>query len=363
MKTAEVNVSAFADFDGHECVMECTDSKSGLQAYIAIHNRNLGPALGGCRIWPYASREEAITDVLRLSRGMTYKSAMAKLPLGGGKAVIIADPKKDKTREMLLAMGDFVESLEGRYITAEDSGTSVHDLEVMAERTSHVTGIGKRKRKDGSELSADPSPATAYGVFTGIRESVRHRLGKESLEDIRVAIQGVGNVGKRVAAYLVEAGARVYVADIYRDAVDALVDTLAVTPVELSEIHRCPVDVFAPCALGGIVTTDVVGQINATIIAGSANNQLASPEVGRLLVDRGILYAPDYVINAGGIIDICYDRSGEMHDEVVRHIDGIADTLNEIYRKADAEGRPTQEVADEIAEARFRKESGRKNVA
>ncbi|MCZ6500965.1 MAG: amino acid dehydrogenase [Gammaproteobacteria bacterium] len=353
MKISTINASAYTDYDDHEKVIECVDKSSGLRAYIAIHNRNLGPALGGCRIWPYASRDEAITDVLRLSRGMTYKSAMAELPLGGGKAVIVANPKTDKSKDMLIAMGEFVESLDGAYITAEDSGTSVEDLETIGTRTKHVAGVNRKQLRDGSEVSGDPSPSTAYGVFVGVVASVKHRFSSNNLAGIKVAIQGVGNVGKRLASFLADAGARVYVADLYSEAVNDLADAVDVIPVDLNEIHKLDVDVFAPCALGGFINEQTLHEIKAPVIAGAANNQLANPAIGGLLVQSRKLYAPDYVINAGGIIDIFYERSCYDHERVTHHIERIGDNLEEIFVLAKETGQPTQLITDKIAESRF----------
>lgn len=353
MNISTINVSAYTDYDHHEKVVECIDEPSGLKAYIAIHNRNLGPALGGCRIWPYGSRNEAITDVLRLSRGMTYKSAMAELPLGGGKAVIVADPKMHKTRELLLAMGEFVESLRGTYITAEDSGTSVEDLETIGTMTRHVAGVSRKQLPDGTEVSGDPSPSTAYGVFVGIKACVKHRFNVTNLEGIKVAIQGVGNVGKRLASILVDAGARVTVADLYSDVVNNLADEVDVIPVDLQQIHQVDADVFAPCALGGFINEQTLQEIKAPVIAGAANNQLANPAMGKLLVQSRKLYAPDYVINAGGIIDIFYERSCYDHQKVIDHIERIGDNLEEIFMLARETGQPTQLIADKIAESRF----------
>ncbi len=353
MKISTIDASAYTDYDDHEKVVECIDERRGLRAYIAIHNRNLGPALGGCRIWPYASRDEAITDVLRLSRGMTYKSAMAELPLGGGKAVIVANPKTDKSRDMLIAMGEFVESLDGAYITAEDSGTSVEDLETIGTRTKHVAGVNPKQLRDGSEVSGDPSPSTAYGVFVGVVASVKHRFNTNDLAGIKVAIQGVGNVGKRLASFLADAGARVYVADLYPDAVNDLADAVDVISVDLNEIHKLDVDVFAPCALGGFINEQTLGEIKAPVIAGAANNQLANPAMGGLIVQSRKLYAPDYVINAGGIIDIFYERSCYDHERVTHHIERIGDNLEEIFMLAKETGQPTQLITDKIAESRF----------
>ncbi len=354
MNISHLDVSRFPDFDDHESVLQCIDENSGLLAYIAIHNRNLGPALGGCRVWHYPGETEAITDVLRLSRGMTYKSALANLPLGGGKAVILANPREKKTKELLCAMGDFVNSLNGTYITAEDSGTSVEDLEMIGSQTPFVAGVGRKKLEDGREVSGDPSPSTAYGVFVGIKASIKKRFGSHSFDGVEVAIQGVGNVGARLAAYLVEAGARVYVADINHSAIEKLVATIDVTPCPLGNIHKLDVDVFSPCALGGFLTDSTLPEIRAQIIAGAANNQLANPEVGDLVVKTGKLYAPDYVINAGGIIDIFYERGDYDHRKVKTHIDAIGSTLDGIFDRASEEGLCTQVIADRIAEERFK---------
>ncbi len=360
MDISQLDVSNFPDFDEHERVLQCIDESCGLLAYIAIHNRNLGPALGGCRVWQYPGETEAITDVLRLSRGMTYKSALANLPLGGGKAVIVANPREKKTKNLLCAMGDFVNSLDGAYITAEDSGTSVEDLEMIGSRTPFVAGVGVKKLEDGREVSGDPSPSTAYGVFVGIKASIEQQYGSHSLDGLKVAIQGVGNVGGRLAAYLVEAGARVYVADINNTVIENLKATIDVTPTALVDIHKLDVDVFSPCALGGFLTETTLPEIKAQVIAGAANNQLAHRGIGDLLVKTGKIYAPDYVINAGGIIDIYYERSDYDHRKVTNHIDAIGKTLKGIFSRAEESGLCTQVIADRIAEERFK--DGLKNI-
>lgn len=353
MKTTIINTTEFPDYDNHEVVVEAKDSDSGLHAFVAIHNRNLGPALGGCRMWPYRDRDAAITDVLRLSRGMTYKSAMAELPLGGGKAVIIGDPRADKTEALMTAMGRFVNSLHGRYITAEDSGTSVPDLEIMQRETRHVAGV-KPRLVEGEMATGDPSPATAYGVFVGIKASIRQQFGSDDLRGRKVAIQGVGNVGHRLARHLAEAGAQVYVADLFEDALNATSNAADVEVVPLDQIHRLDVDVFAPCALGGSINPASLREIKASVIAGAANNQLANSAMGEAIRASGKLYAPDYVINAGGIIDIYYERVGYDYSNVRQHIDGIARNLTQVYLQAARKGRQTNQVADELAELRFK---------
>ena len=342
------------DFADHEQVVFCCDDKSGLRAIIAVHNSNLGPALGGCRMWPYASEEEAVRDVLRLSRGMTYKSALANLKLGGGKSVVIGNPRTDKTPELLAALARAIENLNGRYIAAEDSGTSVADMKYMAQFTRHVAGVIDKPTEAGTR-SGDPSPATAYGTFMGIRAAVKERLGRDTLEGLKVAVQGIGNVGFDLARQLKEAGAKLWVTDIHRDPLVRAArefDAVAVAP---DAIFGLDVDVFAPCAMGAVINDQTLPQLRAKIVAGAANNQLAEARHGMELLRRGILYAPDYVINAGGIIDIYHERVGYEHAAVMRHIEGIHDNLLEIFERARKEERPTGEVADVIAEERFRR--------
>lgn len=343
-----MNVFNHPEFDKHEQIVFCSDADSGLQAIIAVHNTYRGAALGGCRMWPYASEEEALRDALRLSRGMTYKSALANLPLGGGKSVILGDPRRDKTREKLLALGECIEKLSGSYITAEDSGTSVMDMEVIGERTRYISGVAK-----GTEHGGDPSPSTAYGTFVGLRAAVRHRLNTDDLRGLRVAIQGLGNVGYHLARYLADAGAELYVTDIHAAHVARAVAELGATAVEPCIIHAIDVDVFSPCAMGGVINNETVEDIHASIVAGAANNQLATSAHGLRLCERDILYVPDYVLNAGGIIDIAYQHSGGDKEVMRKHIEGIEDTLEEIFSRAAAESRSPHQVADELAEERF----------
>lgn len=352
MLITEIDASQFPDFANHEKVLNCLDDKSGLQAYIAIHNRRLGPALGGCRMWPYPSNNEAITDVLRLSKGMTYKSAIAELSLGGGKSVIVGEPR-DKQPAMFRAMGHFIDTLQGIYITAEDAGTSVVDLKEMATETAYVTGIATKTCVDGTRVDGDPSPSTAYGVFVGIKAAVNYRFGRNDLTGVKVAVQGVGNVGRRLVTLLVNAGARVTISDISDVAVQSLRDALPVSVTDNRAIHASDVDVFAPCALGASINMDNIATIKAPVIAGAANNQLADQETGLTLHRLGKIYAPDYVINAGGIIDVQYERIGYDHEKVLQHIDRLADTLQEIFTLSEAQNMPTHTVADRLAEKRF----------
>lgn len=353
-----MSVYAHKEFDDHQKIAFFNDMQSGLRAIIAVHNTNLGPALGGCRMWPYGSEDEALNDVLRLSRGMTYKSAIANLKLGGGKAVIIGDPRTEKNDALLYAMGDFIEGLGGRYITAEDSGTSVRDILKMGERTNYVSGVGK-----ASDHGGDPSPSTAYGVFVSLREAVTYKLGRSNLKGLKVAIQGLGNVGYRLAEYLHEAGALLYVTDIVQASVDRAVRELGATAVTGDEIFGLDVDVFAPCALGAAINDKTIGQLKAGIIAGAANNQLATVDHGHQLHKKGILYTPDYVVNAGGIIDVYYQRkmsepgysAQNYASDLATKVEEIGDTLKEIFERSAAENIPTFMVADRVAEERFNK--------
>lgn len=342
-----MSVFAHPEFDGHEYVSFHLDAATGLRAIIAVHSTALGPGLGGCRMWPYASDAEALTDVLRLSRGMTYKAALAGLPQGGGKSVIMGDPRHDKTPEMMRAMGRFVESLQGRYIIAEDSGTGVADIREMATQTDYVGGLA-----DAASVAAgrtgDPSPATALGVFIGLKAAVRAGLGRSDLQGLKVAIQGVGNVGFRLARMLRDAGAELWVTDLHQPAVERCVSELGATAVPMDQIHALPVDVFAPCALGAILNDRTIAQISAKVIAGAANNQLAAPRHDHALLGRGILYAPDYVINAGGIIDIHYEGPGYDPVVVEAHLQRIGTTLSEIFQRSAEQQRPTGEIADQM---------------
>jgi len=350
-----MSVFSHSEFDNHEQVVFCHDEATGLKAIIAIHNTNRGPALGGCRMWHYASDEEALNDVLRLSKGMTYKSALANLDLGGGKSVIIGDPRKHKTEDLLAAMGRFLERTGNQYIAAEDSGTSVPDLQVMGRETANVAGITERTGIDGLPCNGDPSPATAYGTFIGLKTAVQYQLDRKDLKGLKVAIQGVGNVGYRLAEHLHEAGAELFVTDIHEEQVQRAVCELGATAVSQKEILSLDVDVIAPCALGAVLNDESIPLIKAKVVAGASNNQLASQRHDLMLRERGILYAPDYVLNAGGIIDIFYERIGHEHTKVRAHIETIADTLTEIFRRADAQDRPTGEIANELAEERFMK--------
>lgn len=336
------------EFDHHQQIVFGCDAPSGLRAIIAIHDTRRGPALGGLRIYPYASEEDALTDVLRLSRGMTYKSALANLPLGGGKAVIIADPRRDKTPEMLQAMGRLVESLGGRYITAEDSGSSEEDMRLIRQQTRHVSGLGQ----DGA--SGDPSPFTAQGVFCALKRAVHHRFGRDDLQGLRVAIQGVGHVGAHLARKLHAAGAELLLTDVDRDSLGMLCDELGAQSTAPEAIFTAEVDVFSPCAMGAVLTAEVVKSLKAKVVCGAANNQLATPDVATRLHARGILYTPDYVANAGGVIEVEAQRHERYdRDAVMRHVERIAATVDEIFTRARVEDTNPAEVADQLARERL----------
>jgi len=353
-----MTVFSHPEFDNHEHLSFFCDPETGLKAIVAIHNTSRGPALGGCRMFPYASDEEALRDVLRLSRGMTYKSALANLDLGGGKSVIIGDPRKQKSEALLEAMGKHLEGLGGQYIAAEDSGTSVPDLKVMARHTKHVAGIVEHMGFDGQPSNGDPSPTTAYGVFVGLKAAVKHKLGREDLAGLKVAIQGVGNVGFRLAQHLKEAGAELWVYDIHQENMQRAVDELGAHAASAEDILFLPVDVIAPCAMGAVLNDDSIPRLKATVIAGAANNLLQRPDHDQAVKDRNILYAPDFVINAGGIIDVFYERTGGTSEEVRAHVEGIGRTLSEIFKRSDSSGIPTGTVANTLAEERFRKRAG-----
>ncbi|MBC8451758.1 MAG: Glu/Leu/Phe/Val dehydrogenase [Rhodospirillaceae bacterium] len=333
-------------FDQHEVIAYHEDGDTGLRAIIAIHNTALGPALGGCRMWPYASEEDALVDVLRLSRGMTYKAAISGIPFGGGKAVIIGDSRTQKTGASMRAYGRFVDTLGGRYLTAEDVGTTVADMKQVRATTRHVRGFG-----DGSQ---DPSPTTAYGVFIGIKAALAYRFGIDSVSRRTVAVQGLGNVGMQLVRYLAEEGASLIVADLDRGRVESAIREYGAAAMAAERIHQADVDVFAPCALGAVVNDTTVDEIMAEIVAGSANNQLVGPEHGLRLMERGILYAPDYVINAGGVIDVAGEGPDYRLEDVMSRVARIGGTLGDIFERAAQEGRPPERIADVIAEERFK---------
>jgi leucine dehydrogenase len=337
------------DFDAHELVVFGHDPHTGLRAVIAVHSTALGPAAGGCRMWPYASTAEAVTDVLRLSRGMSYKNAMAGLAFGGGKAVIIGDARKNKTPELFEAFGRFVDSLGGRYVTAEDVGTTTQDMESVARATSYVSGLG---RKPG-EAGGDPGPKTALGVFLGIKAAVKFRFGRSDLSGVRVAVQGLGGVGYHLSRMLTADGAVLRVSDVRPTAVERVRDEFKASVVSPEQILAEDVDVFAPCALGAIFSAQSISKLRARIVAGAANNQLATDADGNALHAAGVLYAPDYVINAGGIISVAREYYGGTEAQVTTEIHDIPARLTEIFERSRRENRPTNAVADQMARERI----------
>ncbi|MDH3305012.1 MAG: amino acid dehydrogenase [Gammaproteobacteria bacterium] len=339
-------VFTHAEFDNHESLHFFHDEASGLQAIIALHSTALGPAAGGCRRWIYNNETDALTDALRLSRGMTYKNAVAGLKFGGGKAVILGSQRALKSPELFSAFGRVVNSLGGRYITAEDVGCSVDDMRHVREQTEFVSGLPQ----NGSSAGGDPSPWTAIGCLQGLQAAVEARLGNDTLEGVRVAVQGVGHVGLHLCRLLHEAGAELFVSDVNRENLRAASAELPVTIVAPTELLYADVDVLAPCALGNILTSTTIPKIRAKVIAGAANNQLATAADGARLAERGILYAPDYVINAGGIISVAREYYGNSsEDEVRADVSRIRDRLQAIFDEAKSSGRPTNELADELA--------------
>ncbi len=357
-----MSVFSASAFDQHEQVVFGHDPESGLRAIVAIHNTNLGPALGGCRMYPYASEQDALEDALRLARGMTYKSALAGLPLGGGKSVIIGDPAQHKTDALFAAMGRLVHSLGGQYVIAQDSGTTADDLKIMARHCGHIA-VTEVVDESGQIINADPSPSTAYGVFLGIQAAVRQHLQRDELAGVKVAIQGLGNVGYRLAELLAAAGAKLWVTDNNAVKVDRAVQELKAIGVACDDIACAPVDVFAPCALGASINDQSIAKLQATIVAGAANNQLAEARHALALQQRGILYAPDYVINAGGIIDVHYLRVGMQAEDIRARVDVIGDTLREIFKRAAEQGDTPENIAEQLAEERFKRVTEPSNSA
>jgi len=336
---------------GHEKVLFGQDPAIGYRGIIAIHNTALGPALGGTRLWRYSDDDEALVDALRLSRGMTYKNALAGLPLGGGKSIIFA-PEKIADREQLFrAHGRFVETLGGSYITAEDVATTMRDMGFVSLETKHVVGLEGR--------SGDPSPVTAHGVFRAILASAKYRWGSEEVTGKRVAIQGCGSVGYHLAKELHQAGAKLVVTDIDAERVKILVQEFDTERVAPEEIYGVGVDIYAPCALGGVINDQTLPQLKVEIVAGAANNQLLEDRHGEALFERGILYAPDYVANAGGVINVCIGALGWERERVAAKVDGIYDTLLNIFKLAETEGIPTSRAADQLVERRLGIEPGR----
>lgn len=337
---------SFAD---HEQVVFCYDKSTGLKAIIAIHDTTLGPALGGTRMWNYQSEAEALNDVLRLSRGMTYKAAISGLGLGGGKAVLIGDSKTQKTPDLFRKYGDFIETLSGKYITAEDVGTSTSDMVFIHERTKHVTGLPENLGGGG-----DPSPVTAFGVYMGMKASAKQQFGSEQLKGKRIMVQGVGHVGHNLVRLLTEEGAVVSISDINQDNLNTVASQYGASIVSPDLVYDQEVDIYAPCALGATLNTDNIARLKCAIVAGAANNQLADEnEHGRMLLEKGILYAPDFLINAGGLINVYSELKGYNREQAMEHTRKIYDTTLEIFAKAEAGNLTTIQAAKVIVEERL----------
>jgi leucine dehydrogenase len=335
------------DFDAHEEIHFVTDEKCGLKAIIAVHSTHLGPAAGGARFWHYAKDDDALTDALRLSRGMSYKNAMAGLPLGGGKTVLLAPADRTKSPDMLHAFGKAVEALGGRYITAEDVGINVADMIEVARSTKYVAGLPN----SAGDVGGDPGPHTSLGVFLGIKAAVKRALGKDSLSGLHIAMQGAGSVATGVALHACAEGAKLSIADVDQAKARKLADATNGNVVSTDEILGLEADVISPNALGAILTERSIAALKTPIVAGGANNQLATPEDGERLHARGILYAPDYVINAGGIINVCTEYLGDGDASLVRQrIDGIPLRLEQIWAESAASSRDPAAVADAMAQ-------------
>lgn len=340
---------SLADHD-YEQLVFCHDEQSGLKAIIAIHDTTLGPALGGTRMWTYDSEEAAIQDALRLARGMTYKNAAAGLNLGGGKAVIMGDPKKDKNEEMFRAFGRYIQGLNGRYITAEDVGTTVHDMDLIHEETNFVTGISPAFGSSGN-----PSPVTAYGCYVGMKAAAKEAFGTDSLEGKTVAVQGVGNVAFELCRYLSEEGAHLIVTDINKDAVNRAEEAFGAKAVDPGDIYAVKADIFSPCALGAVINDETIPQLKVKVIAGSANNQLKENRHGDIIHEMGIVYAPDYVINAGGVINVADELYGYNKERALKKVETIYNNVEKVIMISKRDHIPTYMAADRMAEERIEK--------
>ncbi len=336
-------------FNDHEQIVFCNDKDTGLKAIIGIHNTVLGPALGGTRMWKYTNEWEALNDVLRLSRGMTYKSAISGLNLGGGKAVIIADAKVDKTPEMIIKFGEYIHSLSGKYITAEDVGTTTADMDLIRDVTPYVTGISESKGGSGN-----PSPVTAYGVYMGMKAAAKYQFGSEKLDGKKVLVQGIGHVGETLVDYLTKEGALVQITDINENRLLEMQTKYGTSIFRGADLYAADVDIYAPCALGATINDETIHRIKARVIAGAANNQLANEVIhGQILKDKGIAYAPDFLINAGGIINVYGEIVGYGKEEAMKRTENIFNTTLEIFSFAEAQGITTHQAALSIAEKRI----------
>lgn len=335
------------EFD-YEQLVFCQDKNSGLRAMIAVHDTTLGPALGGARMWMYDTEEDAIRDVLRLSRGMTYKNAAAGLNLGGGKAVIIGDPKKDKSEELFRAFGRFVQGLNGRYITAEDVGTSVEDMDFIYQETDYVTG-----KSPAFGSSGNPSPVTAYGVYRGMKAAAKVAFGSDDLSDKTIAVQGLGNVAYNLCTHLHKEGATLVVTDINEQRVKQAVEQFGAKAVDPNDIYDAQCDIFSPNALGGIINDDNIPRLKCRLIAGAANNQLQTARHGEIVEANDIVYAPDYVLNAGGVINVADELMGYNRERALKKVETIYDNVLKVFAIAERDSIPSYLAADRMAEERI----------
>lgn len=336
-------------FNDHEQVVFCHDKDTGLKAIIGIHNTVLGPALGGTRIWKYANEWEALNDVLRLSRGMTYKSAVSGLNLGGGKAVIIGNAATDKTPELITRFGQFVDSLSGKYVTAEDVGSTTADMDLIRDVTPHVTGISESRGGSGN-----PSPVTAYGVYMGMKAAAKFQFGSDNLSGKKILVQGTGHVGETLIKHLTNDGAIVFISDINHDRMNEVAAKYGATIFTGDDLYSADVDIYSPCALGATINDATIHKIKAKVIAGAANNQLAVEDVhGKILLERGIAYAPDFLINAGGIINVYGEIAGYGKEEALRRTENIYNTTLQIFHEANENNITTQQAAMQVAQRRI----------
>ncbi|MDO9184934.1 MAG: Glu/Leu/Phe/Val dehydrogenase dimerization domain-containing protein [Bacteroidia bacterium] len=346
---AENPVIGQMTLNNHEQVLFCNDNETGLKAIVAIHNTVLGPSLGGTRMWTYKNEMEALTDALRLSRGMTYKSSVAGLNLGGGKAVIIGDSKTQKSEALMRRFGKFINSLAGKYITAEDVGISTKDMEYIKMETDFVTGLPENMGGSG-----DPSPVTAYGVYIAMKASAHEKWGNESLSGKKIVVQGIGHVGESLVHYLVKDGAKVFINDINETRLKAVAKETGAEVISAEMVYDMEMDIYAPCALGATVNTDTLNRLKCSIICGSANNQLADENVhGKMVIEKGILYAPDFVVNAGGIINVYYELEGYNRERALAHAEKIYQTTLNIFKVAKEQNIPTYMAANRLAEKRI----------
>lgn len=336
---------------GHEQVLFCNDSKTGLKAIIAVHNTVLGPALGGTRMWMYENESDALRDVLRLSRGMTYKNSISGLDLGGGKAVIIGDSRSMKSEALFRRFGQFVNNLAGKYITAEDVGISPDDMVHVSKETNYVVGLPGK--------SGDPSPVTAYGVYMGMKACAKKQFGSDSLNGKTIAVQGVGHVGEYLVKHLASEGANIFITDIHEETLKRVVSTYGATVVSPNEIYDVPMDIYAPCALGATINDNTLERLNCSIISGAANNQLADEQKhGNEVMKRGILYAPDFAINAGGVINCFSEVSGKSLEWSHKKAEEIYQTIFSILERSSNEQSPTYKIANRMAEERIESKGG-----